>query len=204
MPQMPTMVSSLSASATAQPTPVDGVSSPETRLIVLRACERHFLRFAVVACVVRAHRALQFGEFADHVGEQVRLRKTRGAARERGIDTDERRDLARECFETLHALQGRAELVVVDDVRKLRHAVFEALLLVLREEELGIGETRTHHALVAFDDLAGRLRIDIETIRKRERSLPSWSVSAKYFWLVCIVRMRHSCGTCRNSSSNRH
>lgn len=128
---------------------------------MLRARERDFFRLAVVARVVGAHRALQLGEFADHVGEQVGLRKTRGAARERGIDADHRGDFARERFETLHAFERGAELVVIDHVCKQRHALFEALLLVLREEELRICETRTHHALVAFDNLGGRLRIDI-------------------------------------------
>ncbi|MNN47548.1 hypothetical protein D3C81_1619720 [compost metagenome] len=40
-----------------------------------------------------------------------------------------------------------------------------------------------------------------DTIRKRLRRWPSASVSAKYFWLVCIVRIRHSCGTARKASS---
>ena len=50
---------------------------------------------------------------------------------------------------------------MIDDVREQRHAVGEALLLVLLEEELGVGEARTHHALVAFDDVARRLRLDV-------------------------------------------
>ena len=42
----------------------------------------------------------------------------------------------------------------------------------------------------------------LETIRKRLSSLPSASNSGKYFWLARIVRIRHSCGTARNSASN--
>jgi hypothetical protein len=41
-----------------------------------------------------------------------------------------------------------------------------------------------------------------ETTRKRARILPCASVSAKYFWFCCIVRIRHSCGTARNAGSN--
>ena len=33
---------------------------------------------------------------------------------------------------------------------------------------------------------------------------PSASSSGKYFWLAFIVRIRHSCGTARNSASKRH
>jgi len=35
-------------------------------------------------------------------------------------------------------------------------------------------------------------------------SLPSASSSGKYFWLAFMVRIRHSCGTARNSCSNWH
>ena len=40
------------------------------------------------------------------------------------------------------------------------------------------------------------------TTRNLLVSLPAASSSGKYFWLAFIVRMRHSCGTARNSSSN--
>ena len=42
------------------------------------------------------------------------------------------------------------------------------------------------------------------TSRKRLVSLPLASSSGKYFWFAFIVRIRHSCGTARNSRSNRH
>ena len=38
-----------------------------------------FFGFAVQAGIVFAHRALQFGEFADHFGHQVGFCQTRGA-----------------------------------------------------------------------------------------------------------------------------
>ena len=43
---------------------------------------RHLSRLAVVPCVVSPHDALQLGEFADHVGQQIRLRQLRGTLRE--------------------------------------------------------------------------------------------------------------------------
>ena len=45
----------------------------EARLVVLGGGQRHFLVLAVVAGVVGAHDALQLGELADHVGQQVGL-----------------------------------------------------------------------------------------------------------------------------------
>jgi hypothetical protein len=48
---------------------------------------------------------------------------------------------------------------------------------------------------------AGRMLL---TTRKRSVSRPDASSSGKYFWLAFIVRMRHSCGTSRNSGSKRH
>ena len=72
-----------------------------------------------------------------------------------------RGDLAGQRLEALDACERRTELVVIHDVRELRHALGERLLLVLLEEELRIGEARAHDALVAFDDLARRLRLDV-------------------------------------------
>ena len=40
-----------------------------------------------------------------------------------------------------------------------------------------------------------------DTSRKRFFILPCWSVIAKYFWLACMVKIKHSCGTSRNSFS---
>ena len=50
--------------------------------------------------------------------------------------------------------------------------------------------------------LVGSANSMFETIRKRLVSLPWLSNSGKYFWLARIVRIRHSCGTARNSASN--
>ena len=49
---------------------------------------------------------------------------------------------------------------------------------------------------------AGSATSMFETIRNFASRRPSRSNSGKYFWFVRIVRIRHSCGTCRNSLSN--
>jgi hypothetical protein len=54
-----------------------------------------------------------------------------------------------------------AQLVVVDHVGQQRNARFQRLLLVLLEEELGVRQARAHHALVAADDGARVIRLDV-------------------------------------------
>ena len=61
----------------------------------------------------------------------------------------------------LDALALRAELAVVDDLVQPRHARRERLLAVLVEEELGVGQARPHHALVALDHAARVGRADV-------------------------------------------
>ncbi len=75
---------------------------------------------------------------------------------------DHRRDFAGECFQPLHALQT-ASRAYCDTPRSRAGArgSREPLLLSCSEEELGVGETRTHHALVSFDNIGRRFRIDI-------------------------------------------
>ncbi len=113
--------------------------------------------------VVTPHDALQFGKLADHVGQQIGLGQQRGAL---GLlDRKGRRNLPGnapcERLHPPHALALRAQLGVIDHFVEAGHAVFEALLAVLLEEELRIGQARAHHALVAFDDRAGIGRRDI-------------------------------------------
>lgn len=128
----------------------------------------------------------------------------RRAARERGIDADHRRNFARERFETLYAFERRAELVVIDHVGSSgTRSSRRFFLSCVKKNFASARRGRTTRSLPSMIS-AGVCVSMFDTIRKRERSLPFWSVSAKYFWFVCIVRMRHSCGTCRNSSSKRH
>ncbi len=53
--------------------------------------------------------------------------------------------------DALRALALGAELVVIDDLGQAGNAVGQRLLAVLVEEELGVGQARAHHALVAAD-----------------------------------------------------
>ena len=112
--------------------------------------------------VVVAHHALQLGELADHVGEQVGLGEDGRALGEIGIGADQRRDLPGQMKDTLHPLVLAAELLVEGDLLQLRHAVFERHLAVLVEEELGVGEPSCDDALIAGGDgLAAVLRLQV-------------------------------------------
>ena len=106
----------------------------------------------LVQRVIAAHHPLQFGELADHAGQQIGLGQDGGALGKVGLGTDQRRDLARQQPQALDAVILAAELVVENNVLQLQHAVFERHLAVLIEEELGVGEPRGDHPLTAFDD----------------------------------------------------
>ena len=89
-----------------------------------------------------------------------------------GIGADQRRYLARQTKDALHALILAAELLVEGDVLQMHHAVFERDLAILVEEELGVGEPRADHPLIAFGDLlAAVLGFEIgdedEVVRER-------------------------------------
>jgi hypothetical protein len=107
-------------------------------------------------------------------------------------------DGPRDGAHALHPLALRAQLVVIDHLGQSRHAAVQRFLAVLVEEELGVGQARAHHALVATDDGAGIGGLMLLTTRNLFVSLPAASSSGKYFWLAFIVRIRHSCGTARN------
>ncbi len=114
---------------------------------------RDGLGLAVVARVVAAHHALQFGKLADHVGQQVGLGQLRGA---RGLLRQRRaaEPLADRRGQRRHArdaLAHRAEASVVDDAGQPRQARLEAAPAVLVVEELRVGQPWPHDALVARD-----------------------------------------------------
>ena len=143
MPQMPTKVSSLSASATAVGDfAVRQVVAGETRLVVLLDGFGDFFGFAVQAGVVFAHRALQFGELADHFGNQVGFRQTRGAFGCGGIRTQSFGDVGGNALQAFDAFGLRADFVVVHHVCQLGQAAFQSRFLVLttRSEERRVGK----------------------------------------------------------------
>ena len=125
----------------------------EARLVVVLDGEGDVVGKTVVQRVVAPHDALQFGELADHVGEQVGLGQERrlvGFQRQR-LAADALADGAGDRLHPRHAFALSAELVVVDDLGQPQHARIQRLLAVLVEEELGVGEARAHHAFVALD-----------------------------------------------------
>ena len=112
--------------------------------------------------VVFSHQALQLREFADHFGQQIRLRQMRGALCLFDIGADQRRDLGGQPLDPLDALALRAQLLVKHDLLEFRQPVFELRLQIGLVEKLRIAQPRADHALVAGDDgLAAVGRFDI-------------------------------------------
>ena len=89
MPNRPTSVSSLSASATQVPTADDGQQVfREARPVVLLDGAGDVGRLAVVLSVVAPHQALKLGELADHLGAQIGLGQPRRALDMRAVDAE--------------------------------------------------------------------------------------------------------------------
>ena len=106
----------------------------------------------LVERVVAAHHPLQLGELADHTAHEIGLGENCRALGEIRVGADQRRDLARKLPHALHPLIFAAKLLVEHDLLQLRHPGFEAHLAVMVEEELGVGEPRGDHPLIAGDD----------------------------------------------------
>ena len=114
--------------------------------------------------VIAAHQALQLGELADHLGDEIGLGQSSCARRELDVGADLWRDLARESLDPVDAFGLRAELLVEDDAERveLRQALVERLpglvLVVGQVIEVGqpevarVGEARPHDAGVAGRD----------------------------------------------------
>ena len=126
----------------------------KARLVVGLDGVGHHLALAVGERVVAAHDALQLGELAHHVGDEVGLGQARGALRRGDVAVQLGGDRACQRLEALDALELAAELVVIDHRRQARQAGLELLLLVLLEEEARVRQARAHHAGVAGDDVA--------------------------------------------------
>ena len=103
----------------------DRVSRPARRVVIADGVGHQPL-LAVVERVVAAHHALQFGEFADHAGDQVGLGKPSGVACQSRAGADQRGDLLRQAFQPAHPLALGTEFGVEGDVVQQRHARFQA------------------------------------------------------------------------------
>ena len=117
--------------------------------------------------IVATHGALQLGKLADHVGHQVglgELRRLRGSRGECGVARRGAQlfaDGMRDAHHALHPFALGAELVVIDHLGQRLDPRGQRLLTILVVEELGIGQPRTHDALVAADDGAGVIGLDV-------------------------------------------
>ena len=148
----------------------------KARFVMVFNGNRHTVAQAVVPRVVAAHGALQLGELAHHVGQQIRLGQARGLRhlagqhrelvlrlhsegqlRQAQLFDDARRNRGH----TLRPLALRAQLVVVHHFTQSRHARFERLLAVFVKEKFGIGQTRAHHTFVALHHRTGIRRADV-------------------------------------------
>ena len=117
---------------------------------------------ALGAGEVAADDALQFGEFADHAGDEVGLGEARGAFGFVGEDfggdaavafDDALLDQpARQLGDALDLVGDGAELFVEDDLLELLRLLLERDLEVLLPEEARVAQPRGEHALVARDD----------------------------------------------------
>ena len=115
------------------------------------------MRQTIVARIVAAHDALQLREFAHHVCQQICFGQLRCSVcsfcqriTPQGL-TQSLGNAAHAC----HALALCAQLVVIHHFVQTLNARSQSFLAVLVKEEFGIGQTGSHHALVATNDGAG-------------------------------------------------
>ncbi len=135
----------------------------ETRFVVVFDGVGHLVGKTVVLRVVTPHDALQLGKFAHHVGEQIGLGQQRrliGLYGQR-FAAQLQTNGAGDGLHALDALALRAEFVVINDFGQAHHAGIQRLFPILVIEEFRVGQTRTHHALVAADDQTGIPGCDI-------------------------------------------
>ena len=127
----------------------------KTRLIVLLNRGGDFRLLTIQHGIIFAHRALQFGEFAHHFGNQIGFGKPRGAFGGGTVCAQLLGDVGGDGLQTLNALGLAANFIMINNVFQLRQTAFQRRLLVLFVEKFRIRQTRPQHALVAVDDVAG-------------------------------------------------
>ena len=141
--------------------------------------------------VVAAHQALQFGEFADHLGEQIGLGEHRRAL---GLVRHRRRPAGASSRASRSMRSMRSAWVPSFSWKtmpvELRQPVFEPGLQIGLVEEFRVRQPRADHALVAGDDrlaAVGGFHVGDED-EFVGASLPlSASRSTKHFWLARMV-----------------
>jgi hypothetical protein len=130
-------------------------------VVLLLQGQGHGFVFAVVAGVVHAHHPLGVGEFEHHVGHQIALGQQAGPFGQRPVGADGGGDKAGQGADALGLLPHRAQLLLEQHMVQLLQAGDQRGLAVGIEEELGVGQARAYHLLVAADDLARVLGLDV-------------------------------------------
>ena len=113
----------------------------------------HRRRLALLQRVVAAHHPLQLREFPDHPAHEIGLAQGSRPLAEPPVKTRHvRRQGSDELAQPFGLLPDAAELGVEDDRLQRRQPILQPGLAVLVPEELGVGQARPQHALVAGDD----------------------------------------------------
>ena len=107
---------------------------------------------AVMGGVVATHDALQFGEFADHAGGQVRFGQGGGAGGLGGIGANQWRDGGGEAGDPSHPCALRTKLGVEGDGVQRRNPAFQGGLAIEVPEMPRVGEAGAQHPFIAGDD----------------------------------------------------
>ncbi|MNK95100.1 hypothetical protein D3C87_1153250 [compost metagenome] len=100
-------------------------------------------------------------ELADHFGRQVALGQQARTGCPRSVAANTRCDVGGEFGNALGLVVDAAEFFLEHHVLQAQVEVFELLLLVLLEEELGVGQAWANHFLVTGDDLLRVFAFDV-------------------------------------------
>ncbi|MNZ57494.1 hypothetical protein D3C78_754750 [compost metagenome] len=131
------------------------------RHVLLVQGQGNVLRLAVVERVVVAGNTLHFRELADHFGGQVAFRQQPGTRRTLGVAANALSDEGSQLGNPLGLVEDTAQLGLEHYVLQALVEAFQRLLLVLLEEEFGVGQAWAHDLLVAFDDLLRIATLDV-------------------------------------------
>ena len=113
-----------------------------------------FRLLAIQHGIIFAHRALQFGEFAHHFGNQIGFGKPRGAFGGGTVCAQLLGDVGSDGLQAVNALGLATNFIMINNVFQLGQTAFQRRFLVLLVEKLRIAQPRAQHALVAMDNVA--------------------------------------------------
>ena len=140
-------------------------------------CVRNVGFQSIIECVIAAHRTLQLGKLAHHIGHKVSFCQLRGliCLLCQHIAAHLLSNRFRNRTHTLYALALGTQLVVIHNLGKPINARRQCLFAILIKEKFGIRQTRAHHALVATNHRTGVSRADVadhqEPVRQLARTI---------------------------------